>query len=361
MRKTICMLLALVLCLGLFAGCDHDSATPTEATETLPVVQDDGVLRVLLIGHSLGNDAMWMLPEVFMNEAPDTHVVLGFLYYSGCQLARHVEFAQQEAAVYGYMEFDSAEDTYWKIALSNGTMQPHTHGATVSGADPSLGQSQTSKFAIGHQDWDIVLTQGYPWEVTKLAGYNPDLVGNFNTLRDYVLANDKDPATVPQFGWNMVWTFPDDDTLIRDNDRQTMRLSFASVDDYYTKSAQIVKEELEPTLGLSYVIPSSTAYWNALSSYLTPQEMYRDYAHASEFGRAMIAYLMYCKLTGEDIKSCALDPINYQFRREDAPYLSKEDLVLTDSEKQILVESVTNALAKPYELTPSQYTEAPAE
>lgn len=350
MKRIITLVLACLMMLGLLA-CGNTAATTNTTTEPKEE-KDDGVLRVLMIGHSLGNDAMWMQPSVFMNEAPDMKVVIGFLYYSGCPLARHVEFAKQNAAVYGYLEFDSEKDDYWLKADSDGNMFPHQYGSHVSGADPASGISQTSLFAIQRQDWDVVVTQGYPWEVVKLPGYDTNLVGNFNALKQYVLDNDVDKETTPKFGWNMVWTFPDDDDLINKNDRNTYDLNFTKAEDYYTKAAQIVREELVPELKLDYVMPSSTAWINALSGYKTTKQMYRDYAHASDFGRAMIAYLWYCTLTGADIAECKLDPINYQYQKEEMAYLQKQDFVLTDEEKATIVEVVGNALKNPYQITP---------
>ena len=239
MKRLFALLLATACLFGL-AACGGNTETPAGTTAqptetTAPKVEkDDGVLRVLMIGHSLGNDAMWMQPAVFRNEAPDMKVVIGFLYYSGCKLSAHVEYAQQTAAVYGYMEYDSDKGDYWWQADSAGNMNAYQYGTTISGADPNSGRSQTSLFAIKRQDWDIVVTQGYPWEVAKVksTSYDPDLLGNFNKLKQFVLDNDIDKETTPKFGWNMVWTFPDDDELIRANDRQTMNANFEKVEDY---------------------------------------------------------------------------------------------------------------------------------
>ena len=167
-----------------------------------------------------------------------------------------------------------------------------------------------------------------------------------------MLDNDIDKETTPKFGWNMVWTFPDDDELIRDNDRATMNANFEKVEDYYDVTAQIVRDELVPQLGLNYVFPSSTAYINALSGYKTTKEMYRDYAHASDFGRVMIAYLWYCNLTGTNIEDCEFAPINYQYQKEELQYMLKEDLVISDEDKAVIIEVVGNALKNPYEITP---------
>ncbi len=349
MKRIVCFILTAALALGLLA-CGNTAGT---VTETKPVVQkDDGVLRVLLFGHSLGNDAMWMLPEAFTNEAPDTKVVLGFLYYSGCPLSAHVMFSLEPSPVYGYAEFDSEKDTYWRVAKSNGEFRPLAHGGTLDGSKPDSGISQTSLFALQQHDWDVVVTQGYPWEVTKMPTYDDNLVGNFTALKQYILDNDIDKETTPKFGWNMVWTFPDDNDLIRPSDRQIMTDNFSSVEEYYTKSAEIVRDELMGAFNFDYVMPSSTAYINALSGYKTTKEMYRDYVHASEFGRAMIAYLWYCCLTGADIADCKLEPINYNYRKDDLAYKNQEDMVLTDEEKQTIIEVVGNAISKPYEITP---------
>ena len=185
MKRIVTFILACIMLLGLVA-CGGNTAQPAGTTAqptetTAPKVEkDDGVLRVLMIGHSLGNDAMWMQPSVFMNEAPDMKVVIGFLYYSGCQLKRHVDFAKGTEAVYGYMEYDSEKGDYWWQADSAGNMNAYRYGTTVSGADPNSGRSQTSQFAIQRQDWDIVVTQGYPWEGAKVksTAYDPNLLGN---------------------------------------------------------------------------------------------------------------------------------------------------------------------------------------
>ena len=357
MKRIIALLLACLTLVGLLAACGNSGApagTTTAATTEPKVEKDDGVMRVLMIGHSLGNDAMWMQPAVFQNENPDMKVVIGFLYYSGCKLSAHVEYAKQTAAVYGYLEYDPEKGDYWYKADSQGNMNPHLYGSGVSGASPTSGISQTSKFAVQRQDWDIVVTQGYPWEAAKVqsTAYDPDLIGNYNFIKQFVLDNDIDKETTPKFGWNMVWTMPDDDTLIRLNDRKIMDANFAKVEDYYDTTAKIVRDELVPQCGIDYVFPSSTAFINALSGYKTTGEMYRDYAHASDFGRVMIAYLWYCALTGTDIKDCKFAPINYQYQKEELQYLLKEDLVITEEDKAVIIEVVGNAIAKPYEITP---------
>ena len=349
MKKFIALCLAVLTVLSLMA-CGN-----TGAAETQPKAEkDDGVLRVLMIGHSLGNDVMWMQPSVFMNEAPDMKVVIGFLYYSGCPLAKHVEHAKLNMPVYGYLEFDSQEDTFWRIAQTDGKMRPYVYGKSVSGQSPESGISQTIQYAVQRQDWDIVVTQGYPWEAAKVrsTAYDPKLVENFKTLNQYVLEHDIDKETTPKFGWNMVWCFPNDDMLIRYTDKQMLDSNFKTYEEYYDVTAEIVRDELVPGCGIDYVFPSSTAFINALSGYKVTQEMYRDYAHASDFGRILSACLWYCTLTGTDIKDCKFAPINYQFQRDEEMFQRQEDLVITDEDKAVIIEVLTNAMKNPYVITP---------
>ena len=53
--------------------------------------EDDGVLKVLLIGHSLGLDSGFFFPEVYKEET-GKDMVLGMLYHSGCPLYNHVNY-----------------------------------------------------------------------------------------------------------------------------------------------------------------------------------------------------------------------------------------------------------------------------
>lgn len=373
MKRAIALVLAAVLCIGLFAGCQKPAET--KPTETQDQVQnDDGVLKILLFGHSLGNDAVWMLPQVFKNEAPDTKVVIGFLYYSGCWVAQHVQFAKDEMPVYAYLEYNSETDTYWQIAQTSGQLKTYVEGNSLSGNKPENGISQTSKFAMQRQDWDVVVMQGYPWEVANISnGSNrANLLEDTQTLKDFILENDIDKTTAIKFGWNMVWSFTPDTTIMRDFDQSTLGRNFPSSEGimkqselHFAKMASVMKDEMMPKYNFDYLMPSAAAFYNAYSSYMEPVDLHRDYAHASDFARAMIAYLWYCVLTDTDINDCNICDIGWEYLKQGGQYemnrLQKQDATLTESEKNVLVEAVGNALAHPYEITRSQYTEAPAQ
>ncbi len=353
----------------MFAGCQKPAENDPTETQT-NIQKDDGVLKVLLFGHSLGIDSVWMLPEVFMNEAPDTKVVIGCLYYSGCWVAQHVQFAKDASPVYAYLEFNSETDTYWRVAQTNGSFLPYTEGRNLSGDNPANGISQTSKFAMQQHDWDIIVMQSAPWEAAHISAYQhqANVLEDTQTLKDYILANDLDKETAPQFGWNMVWSFTPDIEKIRDFDLNTLATNFPHPEGimkqsqlHFEKMASVMKDEMMPKFNFDYLMPSAAAYHNAYTSYMVPVDLHRDYAHASDFGRAMIAYLWYCTLTDTAITDCKVDPISWEYTKDKLTRLQKLDLELTESQKKVLVEAVGNALAKPYEITQSQYTEAPAQ
>ena len=48
-------------------------------------------MKVLTIGHSLGNDANWLLSLVANAEGCED-LTVGFLYETGCPLFRHVRY-----------------------------------------------------------------------------------------------------------------------------------------------------------------------------------------------------------------------------------------------------------------------------
>ena len=83
------------------------------------------------------------------------------------------------------------------------------------------------------------------------------------------------------------------------------------------------------------------------------QRRYRDYIHTTDLGRLIAAYTWYCTLTGRQVTELQLDVIPGFLRHNAAD--QKTDLALTETQKAIVLESVQNALANPYQVTQSQY------
>ena len=362
MKRLVCFLLATILCAGIWGGCQTGNAPETTlGTTTEPTVQDDGVTRILMIGHSLGIDSTFLLPQVAINEGVD-NLVVGVLYHSGCRLSQHVSFLQKNERQSAYFEFDTTKDTQWSRADCNGNFTPYKPGMSTDKLieDGSIGQ--TMEFAIVRQDWDIVMLQAGVFEATGKATADSTLkTENIQIVMDYVLEKDSIPQTTPVFGWNMIWTLPSDPALVKENYENRIKTDFAG-DHFsiYELGAKTLKEVIEPFHPFAYMMPASTAMENAKSSYMEDKDVYRDYAHATDFARMMVAYLWLCKLTDKGIDEMKIEgAIPSAMLTDEIMRLANIDLVLTEAQKQVLVESVANALKTPYEVTQSQYTTAP--
>lgn len=357
MKHLACFFLAAVLCCGVLAGCQND--TPAETTTS--TVQDDGVTRILMIGHSLGVDSTFLLPQVAKSEGVE-NLVVGVLYHSGCRLSQHVSYLQSDAREYAYLQFDLTKDKQWSVADANGGLIPFALGDGLDSRikDGSIGQ--TMQFAATQQDWDIVMLQAGAFEATGKPTTDSVLkTENIKTIMDYVLSNDVVKETVPVFGWNMIWTLPSDPDLVKDENEDKINLHFGG-DHFsiYEMGAKTVKDVIEPFHPFAYMMPVGTAMENAKSSYMEQKEIYRDYAHASDFARVMVAYVWLCRLTGKGIDEMKVEGVIPSAMLTNTDMRSSgTELVLTESQKQVLVESVANALKNPYEMTQSQYTTAP--
>lgn len=361
MKRLLCVLLAMILCVSVFSGCQGGTSQDTVATTTEATVPDDGVTRILLIGHSLGNDSSFLLPQIAKNEGIQD-LQFGVLYHSGCRLSQHVSFLKSNAREYAYYEFDLAEDLEWRRADCNGSFHRYGPGMANDTAIKDGSIAQTMEFAIMRQDWDIVILQAGAFEATGKPTTDSNLkTENIQTIINYVLEKDIMPDTKPVFGWNMIWALPSDPDLVKESYENRIASDFDG-DHFslYELGAKTVRDVIEPFYPMAYMMPSGTAVENAKSSYLEDKDIYRDYAHATDFTRMMVAYLWLCELTGKSIDEMKLEgAIPAPMLTDDMMRLGKTDLVLTEAQKQILVESVTNAFANPYEMTQSQYTTAP--
>ena len=315
----------------------------------LPVIRpateerEEDIIRILSIGNSHGNDANWFLREVFLQQDPDRRVVVGILYYSGCSIEQHVEFAANNSPEYIYHK--------------------NVDGTWVSQADATL--------LDGLQDerWDIVMLQEVSYDLGVEATFQND---NLQTLIDYVKANVKGE---PVLGFNPEFTSPMTPTYYEKETAQTAVPSTwvtkhterYNMDQMYMYDCMIsnlhkyvlTNEDIDP----NYVLPGVTAVQYARNALgMTDLDLYRDYAHLSEMARLMVSYLWYCQLTGETLDSIddmLVDEIPQHLRHK--RFTSEGVLTITDAMKEIILESVNYALENPYEVPDPIEQEDPGE
>lgn len=364
MKKFLALLLALTLCCGALAGCNGENK-PADDPAPEKIVEDDGVMKILLIGHSLGVDSAFMFPDVARNEGME-NLVFGFLYHSGCLVAQHVDYAKKNARQYAYYEYDISRDQEWFRADCNGNFTPCPAGAAndIYIEDGSI--AQTLQFGIQRHDWDMVILQAGSGEsanrrhASQYYAQNPNatLPGYIQELMDYVNENDVEKQSPTKFSWNMVWSSPKDPAVRRESTNQMLQTEYGGSEyAYYQAMSDTLQELVIPTYDWQYIFPAGTTMQNLKSTKLPNAELYRDYAHATDFGRLCVAYTWYCTLTDTPIEDCKIPPMNHKVLLNIAARNTGKDLVLTEEQMNILLECVGNALKNPYAMTQSQYTD----
>ena len=345
MKKILALVLALVLCFGMVA-CGGEGKT-----EETPKVEDDGVMKILMIGHSLGNDSTYMLPDIARKNGV-TNLVVGVLYHSGCRLGQHVDYLTKDMKQYAYYEFDVAsEQECWMRADKDGGFHAFHSGDGNDELIASGEIGQSMQFGISRHDWDIVVMQAGVFEASNVVDgdYAPNYNADIKTIQDYVLAHDKEKATTPKFVWNMTWACPSD-IMTYGNEfyANTTGNNFdGDTDKMYEAIAATVKDVVAPAADWAHIIPSGTAVQNVRTK-LGPREAYRDFIHASDFSRAVVGYTWFCTLFGKTIEECNISTIDSELLLDNLMRNTGKDLEFTQEQKDFLTQCVKNAMANPY-------------
>jgi hypothetical protein len=110
------------------------------------------------------------------------------------------------------------------------------------------------------------------------------------------------------------------------------------------------KEKVVPRTDFTAIIPSGTAIQNVRTSFIG-DNLTKDTYHLNSLGRVIAGYTLYTVLTGEPLTQINLTNVTKAMSNDTEPYL------LTDKEKVAIIESVNNAIASPFTVTNSTYTE----
>lgn len=326
MKRIFAFLLTAAMLPGLCACGTANAPAETADAEKHP-------LRVLVLGHSLALDSSQMLSLIAATEG-GLELKLGTLYYSGCNLYQHVEFMNTDADKYNLYASSTAESYKPLEKIEHVTMAQ----------------------AIAYDAWDLIVMQGGVFEITESGKYTD---GNIQKIQTFVNKHKKNPDAV--FAWHMPWAPPVDEELRRkypyeDNPYITRYLAFGNDrSSFYEAITRCVEQHILTDDTFTMMIPTGTAMENALSGYPEERDLHRDYVHATDFGRIIAGYTWYCKLAGvSQLDELKLETVPFYFLLNKD---SGKDLVLTDTEKKLVLESVNNALKEPLKMTPSQYTD----
>lgn len=333
MKKIIALLLCIVLILSLFAGCQKQPAETTPSTTAPAETQspeEAAVLKILNIGNSHGQDAVWQLYDVLKAEMPEQEIVVADLYFPGA-LFEHVDNVKNEAAEYEYCENANGQ---WKI----------TKATTIA-------------YGLAQHHWDYVVFN----ESSRHLGLDKWMTdGNLQWFIDYI---DQQLDYDYKLVYDMTWSSPTDEIFYTDPGRMQPPDTFKSsyMRDYgfdrvkhYNALVEKTKQYIEPNESFDHVLHLATPVQYATEILKVPQadqfrtmDMYRDYTHLSDFARLMVAYMFYAELFGvEQIDDVKIDVIPARMRAT-----SREkafgDLQITQEHKDIIIESVNHALKNP--------------
>ena len=261
-------------------------------------------LKILAIGNSFSENAMkymWDIATAFGIE----EVVTANMYIGGCSLATHRNNAENNISAY--------------------QMQKNTTGTIVRTNNYNL------KTALKEEDWDIITIQ----QVSGLSGVVDTYDDDIDYLIDFIEDN-KNVYSNPQIYWHMTWAYAANSTHsdFPRYDRNQMTM--------YNKIVEATNAKIDTNDKIDGVVPAGTAVQNARSSYIG-DNLTADGYHLNSNGEFIAGLTWIHKITGYDVDDMDETLIPAQF-------LDRLD---------IYKESVENAVAHPYEVTQSQYTEAP--
>ena len=322
MKKLIALLLCI--CSVALCACNGNTAPettqPTETTEAPAPTQyqmitdpktpvcDGKTLKILTISSSFGLNTTNFLYEIAEDQGC-TDIVIGRLFLAECTLRTHVKNLTNDSAAYRYYKLDEPGD--WDV----------TEGYTMLQG-------------IEDEEWDIIFLQHSATGAAEPNTFNDDAGKSYiDTIMGYVRQHMKNPDA--RFVWNMTWAFPSDSTsalfVALGSDQTKM----------YNVIVDTVKQHIIPRTDFATIIPSGTAIQNARTSYFG-DTLNRDNMHLNERGYIIAGYMTYASLTGKPIEA-----INREI-------FGKE--VLLPKDKEVIIEAVNNALANPFEITPSAIT-----
>lgn len=330
---------------------------------------DDGILKVLLIGHSLGLDSGYFFPEVY-KESTGKDVVLGMLYHSGCRLNQHVGYINGNIKQYAYYEFDTRTDTNWRradaritedAALTFHPVEPSAANDTMIN-DGIIGV--TMKDGITRADWDVVILQAGVFDAAGKQDdpqYAMNTTADIQTIRQYVLDNDIEKRSVPEFAWNITWASPSKNASFWDSTANYVNVyrrhntNFywqygKDANDMYADIAAVYQTKVTAAGKWDYLMPSGTALHSA-KSVMADELLYRDVIHSTDFGRLMFAYIWTCQLEGKTMDDFPEITSIYSQMRYNTADRRAGDYVLNNKEQAILRKAVDAALRNPLSLT----------
>lgn len=333
MKKLFCLALAALMpCLSACNAPTVETTAAATTTVTQPPAEAKA-FKTLLIGQSLGQDTVWLLQQVLKTEMPDQEFVVGDIYLS-VGLDTHRENILNNAAVYDYTKFD--DNGFKKL------------------------QNISIELALKDEMWDLIIFNDTTYYTTQPAQFQD---GDHDFMINYIRET---AAPGYKLAYNATWANPTSELLwksdrrdVRGNVHERFAKEFGgSRNEYYNRICENIKTYIETNEAYDLVFHTGTAMQYASETHGVPEgakdhnyELYRDYVHASDFGRLLVAYQLYAQIYGlEKLEAVNVNTIEAKMR-----FTSEQkygDLEITQQHKDAIIASVNFALAHPNEVPP---------
>ena len=257
---------------------------------------------LLMIGNSFSDDTIQWVYEIC--DDLNIEVNLANLYIPGCSLDTHYNNLTKGTKAYEYRTYVKSSKT-WKTT-NNYSIQK----------------------AFNDYDWDFISLQ----QASGFSG-QPSSYSLLNSIVEKIKNNRPNV----NFVWNMTCAYQQNSTHSDFAKYNKNQLTM------YNSIVSAVKEKVLSIPEIDVVVPNGTSIQNARTSYIG-DNLTRDGYHLSfDYGRYIAGLTLVKTMTGTDISK-----INY------APNGVSND------NKKIAIESVTNAIKNPFEITNSIYTQEPS-
>ena len=180
------------------------------------------------------------------------------------------------------------------------------------------------------EQWDIITMQQSSPKSGIAESYQPHL----DELIAFVNENKTNPDA--KLFWHMTWAYQGD------SDHKAFADYGCSQDLMYKAIVDATQQKILTNDAFCAVIPAGTAVQNARTSYFG-DNLTKDGYHLNELGKVIASYCWYATLTGRTLDKISINQV--------------PGLALSDSNKEVIIESVNSALRTPYAVTVSTYTE----
>ena len=338
-KRILSVIIAVSLIVSaLFTGSFFVSGTTTE--------NKDKSFHVLTLGNSFSRNSMYYLYDI-ARACGYTDIKIGYLYYGGCTLRSHWDWANQTEVDSSSEKTGEANYSYWEN--SDGTWKEINQLGTSTAAKSADIIGDTTK------EWDYVMLQ----QASELAGidkYN-DGTATFEPYIDNLVKYVKKLAPNAKIGYNMVWSDQKDSVRLVNEENENGKNYYS----YYVAKKYLNSEGVYDPLVMynaiadmtkthvagkvDFVIPTGTAVQNLRTSYIGDNLTNEGYHLNDGVGQFVAGLTYFAKLSELDLND----------------YTSElETLALVHpAYNPNVIDAVTNAIKTPYSVTNSSFITAP--